>query len=138
MEYKIKIKINETIHILTHQSNDTVNDLKDAIRKLDVWKSKDDYIDLVYEDEIPIRGLGKYNIEFGCLLQMYDTFKLSMFNFETMRDFYLLARTGKKNTIETPKTYSDTPKKGTYTPPNREKEKEKVFIYEEDDFPPLG
>ena len=135
MMFKIKIKIDDTIHLFELESSKKIIDLKNAIKDRTKWTEN---VDLYYEDNIPIRGLGKYNIEKGVFLDMYDDFELDNFNFQSRRDFYLLA----KSTNRRIKTKTQTPNKkgnntGKYIAPGK-RTKCKEFKLNEEDFPPLG
>ena len=81
MIYNIKIKINNLVEEYKIDSKKTIEDLKNLVTKKNSLKDNN-YIDFYLEDNVPIRGMGKYNIEHGKMLQMYDSFILEKFNFE--------------------------------------------------------
>ena len=85
MVFKIKIKVNEDIHLFELEPTKKIIDLKNAIKEKFSW---DKSVDLFYEDEVPIRSLGKYNINKGVFLEIYDQFELDNFNFASRREFY--------------------------------------------------
>jgi hypothetical protein len=140
MKLTIKIKIDSKVLNIDIDSTKTVEDLKNTVSSRDEWKhGGEEYVDLYYEGDTPIRGMGKYNIEKGALLQMYDSFELSKFNFESSRDFELVARVVEKHSTQpiTKKTKAGT---GKYVPPSAKKSslKSKAFQFSNDEFPPLG
>ena len=138
MVFKIRIKVDEEIHLFELEPTKKIIDLKNAIKKKFSW---DKSVDLIYENEVPIRSLGKYNINKGVFLEIYDQFELENFNFASKREFYLLAKPVDKKVVQT-KIKSTSNKKGKYVAPNqrnnKKTKKEKNFTLKDEDFPPLG
>ena len=139
MVFKIRIKVNEDIHLFELEPTKKIIDLKNAIKEKFSW---DKSVDLFYEDEVPIRSLGKYNINKGVFLEIYDQFELDNFNFASRREFYLLAKQVDKKLVQKKKKTDTNNKKGKYIAPNKRNKQdyqaEKQFVLNSDDFPPLG
>ena len=137
MVFKIRIKVNEDIYLFELEPKKKIIDLKNAIKEKFSW---DKSVDLFYEDEVPIRSLGKYNINKGVFLEIYDQFELDNFNFASRREFYLLAKEVDKEVIK--KKEKTNNKKGKYIAPNRrnasQSQPTKQFVLNKDDFPPLS
>lgn len=139
MMFKIRIKINEEIHLFELEPSKKIIDLKNAIKEKFSWQKS---VDLYYEDEVPIRSMGKYNIAKGVFLEIYDQFELDSFHFASKREFYLLAKEVDRTHVEKP--VIKRAKTGKYVAPNRrnrqqaEKKTVKKFELVEEDFPPLA
>ena len=137
--FKIRIKINDDIHLFELEPYKKIIDLKNAIKEKLSWKKS---VDLYYEDEIPIRAMGKYNIAKGIFLDIYNQFELDSFHFASKREFYLLAKEVDKTYVEKPVVKKATT--GKYIAPNKRdrqqatKKSFKKFELAEDDFPALG
>ena len=84
MVFKIRIKVDEEIHLFELEPTKKIIDLKNAIKKFSWDKS----VDLIYENEVPIRSLGKYNNK-GVFLEIYDQFELENFNFASKKNLFI-------------------------------------------------
>lgn len=138
MVLTIKIKIEDTVVDFTLQETELIYDLKTKISNHSQWKgNKTDYVDLFYEEDTPIRGMGKYNIEKGKFISMYDTFELNKFNFNSRLEFHLVARKGEATQEKFYKRESKTENssKSYRAPIHRKTEKE--FEFDLNDFPEL-
>ena len=58
----------------------TLLDLKNLI--ISEFNLEINYIDLEFLNEIPIRGIGKFNLEKGIILRTFDNYKLESWNLE--------------------------------------------------------
>ena len=75
-----KINYNNEINEIKCNSNDKIIDLKKQI--INKFKLKVNYIDLIFEIEIPIRAIGKFNLEKGLMPRTFDDYKLDKWNLE--------------------------------------------------------
>lgn len=77
---KFTIFFEDSFKEFNYESNNTILNLKSYI--INLFNLKIDYIDLDILNEIPIRGLGKFNLDKGILLRTFDNYKLNQWNLE--------------------------------------------------------
>ena len=75
---KFIIFFEDSFKEFNYESNNTILNLKSYI--INLFNLKIDYIDLDILNEIPIRGLGKFNLDKGILLRTFDNYKLNQWN----------------------------------------------------------
>ena len=133
----ITIKINNE-HTLTFTLENTFKDVREKIREVLNTKNK---LRIKIILDKPLRAFGKLNLEPGILSPMLSAAKLSRFNIKDTLNFTV--------TI-TDELYSDDRKpqqrssnSGLYEIKSSRRRKkndimEKEYVYNEDDFPPLG
>ena len=137
---------NETVNfkVVSHEDRvfnisptETINDFRRVLAK-ELFDSNN-YVDIICDMKIPIRIFGKLTLEPGKIPASYNDSKLERFgiNGRTINIKVVLLDT--KNLPNSTPMGGNWRRSGGYVPPGgRNKKRVQEYVYNEDDFPPLG